>query len=616
MSENSAAPRALLKNPLLFYIRQNQRSFVLGMIFLIITNSLDAAYPLFIKKVLDEVTAQGLPAILPNGFTPSSEAARNIGLNCGLFFLTMLGLAITRYCWRLFFGRYHTEAAEDLRNRIFKHLTTMGPSFFMKNSVGELLSVLVSDVQSFRNAIGAGVLIFFDGTIIIAIVLPLMIWLEPSWTWKTLIFLPLIPFMIKQLTKIIFATFKTQQTRLAELSGVSQEIVSGIRVIKSFAQESNRLKFYNRYNASYEEACLQTARWDALFMPVMEFGVASGSVILLFVAGPDVFSGAATIGTLVAFQRYISKMVWPMTALGMGYSQYQKGMASFSRIREIFTQQTDIPDNGHIELSQFKDLEVKNLSFRFPDGTENVLENINFQIKAGELVGLVGPVGSGKTTLLHLLTRLYPAQPGQVLVNGISLEQIRQENLHSLISMVPQEAFLFSETIAENMAFGLTKTQSEGEATTELTNQKILSHWATAVDIENEISHLPQGFNSQLGERGVNLSGGQKQRLTIARSLITNAPVVLLDDSLSAVDVNTENKIKGSLKNLEHNQSESNEPALRTRIIVAHRISSIENSDKIIVLNEGKVAAIGKHADLLKSCEIYQKMALIQGYGL
>jgi ATP-binding cassette, subfamily B, multidrug efflux pump len=574
----------LKKNPLLYYVRHNKRSFALGILFLVVTNSLDGVYPLILKQCIDLVSERA--------------SHSQIADTAFLFFLVMSGLAITRYLWRVYFGRYHTDAAEDLRNRIFYHLSKMGPSFFKKHPVGEIISVLINDVQSFRQAIGQGVLVFIDGIVIAIVILPLMIWLNPSWTWKTLVLLPLVPFMIKKLTQMIFTTFKTQQDKLAELSGVSQEIAAGVRVIKSFAQEDNRLNYYNQYSSSYEKSCNRTAAWDSLFMPVMEFGVASGSVILLFIGAEDVLMGTATIGTLVAFQRYISKMVWPMTALGLGYSQFQKGMASFSRIKKVLDQVTDIPDSGVEEIRKFEKLEVKNLSFQYPDGNSRVLDGVSFTIQAGQLVGIVGPVGSGKTTLLHLLTRLYPASPESIFINDLSIEKIQQKNLHDQIVMVPQEAFLFSEMISENMGYGLSQAPEKPE----------LAHWARAVDIDSEINELPSGYDSQLGERGVNLSGGQKQRLTIARALITRAPVVMLDDSLSAVDVGTEAKIKNSVSELTGEK--------KTRIIVAHRLTTVENADQIIVMNEGKIEAIGRHRELINTSATYRNMAQIQGYEL
>lgn len=573
----------LKKNPLWFYVLKNKKSFILGLIFLIITNSLDGLYPLVLKQAIDLISTKA--------------TSEQIAFQAFLFFSIMSGLALTRYLWRVYFGRYHTDAAEDVRRKIFNHLTKMGPTFFKKNPVGEILSVLVSDVQSFRNAIGPGVLIFLDGVIILCIILPLMIWLNPTWTWQTLILLPLVPFMIKVVTHRIFVSSKNQQDKLGALSGISQEIVSGIRVIKGFSQEKIRLNYYNQFSLDYEKSCNKTASWESLFVPIMEFGVASGSVILLFIGAPDVLSGATTIGTFVAFQRYITKMVWPMTALGLGFSQYQKGMAAFSRIRDLFNQQTDIPDLGTKKIDEFQELEVKNLSFQYADASQPSLKHLNFKIKAGDFVGIIGPVGSGKTTLLHLLTRLFPSQEKSIFINSIPIEDISQQCLHSLVVMVPQEAFLFSDTISENLNLGLEQASHSQE----------LEKWAQAVDIVDEIKKLPHGFESQLGERGVNLSGGQKQRLTIARALITKSPVVILDDSLSAVDVNTEAKIKSSIENLDNK---------KTRIIVAHRLSAVEKADQIIVLKDGEIEAIGTHSTLLKSSSTYQSLARIQGYAV
>ncbi len=550
------------------------------MFFLILTNTIDGLYPLVLKKGIDQVTQK--------------IAIGEISKTAALFFLMMAGLALTRFCWRTYFGKYHTLAAEDLRNRLFQHMAQMGPNFFQKNSVGELMSLITNDVQSFRQGIGSGVLVLVDAITIVCIVLPIMLLMNPEWTLKTLVFLPLVPFIIWRLTKLIFTNYKIQQDNLSELSGISQEIIAGIRVIKSFAQEKTRLSIYNRISKKYELSSNRTAITDALFMPVMEFGVASGSVILLFVAAPDVLSGAATIGTLVAFQRYIQKMVWPMTALGLGLSQYQKAMASFSRMKELFDQQTDIPDNGTIELKTFDGLRVKNLSYQYPGSQSWALKNLNFEIQKGQTIGLIGPVGSGKTTLLHLLNRLYPAQAETILINEVSIEKFTQSSLHRQLVLVPQEAFLFSESILDNVALSEGASDLEG-----------VRDWSRVVDIDKEIEGLPQKFHSHLGERGINLSGGQKQRLTIARGLMVRAPFIMLDDSLSAVDTKTERSIQDRLDR--HGKSR------QTKLIVSHRLTSVERADQIIVLKNGEIEAIGKHADLLISSKTYSRLAEIQG---
>ncbi len=581
----------LKKNPLLFYIRANKRSFILGLFFLLLTNSLDGISPLILKKGIDQISGHS-----------SSDSILQTAL---LFFVTMMGLSFTRFCWRTFFGRYHTLAAEDLRNRLFTHLSHMGPNFFHKNPVGELMSLITNDVQSFRQGIGAGVLVLVDSVSITCIILPLMIMMNPTWTWKTLIFLPLVPLIIWKVTEMIFSSYKKQQEHLSELAGDTQEIISGIRVIKSFAQEQTKLAIYNHISKKFQLSSNKTAKFDALFGPVMEFGVASGSVILLFLAADDVLSGAATVGTLVAFQRYIGRMVWPMTALGLGLSQFKKGMASFSRIREVLDQKTDIPDQGTIEIKTFESLKVKDLSYQFPGTEYQVLKNISFEIAPGETVGLVGPVGSGKTTLLYLLNRLYPSETGKICVNDLPIEQISQRSLHSQMVLVPQEAFLFSDSIQDNINFSSQQEKNTNEKTDDTLGElEAIRDWAKVVDIDSEIESLPQKFESALGERGVNLSGGQKQRLTIARGLMVRAPLIMLDDSLSAVDTKTERSIQERLN--------SNNDKKQAKLIVSHRLTSIEAADKIIVLKEGQIEAVGTHQELLKKSPTYYDLSVLQ----
>jgi ATP-binding cassette subfamily B multidrug efflux pump len=570
----------LYNHPLWYYIKNNPRPFVLGMSFLFITNSLDAVYPLVMKKAIDQI----------EGMASMSDITRT----CILFLAIMASLAFTRYTWRAHFGKFHSSAAEHIRQKLFGHLTSLGPNFFQKNQVGELMSLLTNDVQSFRQAIGPGLLILADGLFIIMVIIPIMISLSWSWTWKTLIFLPLVPFLIWKVMKLINENYKIQQESFSELTSIVQETVGGIRVIKGFSQEPHRLHLFNEVSAAFEKACNKVAKIDALFIPVMEFGVTSGSVILLFIAKDDLYSGAVTIGTFVAFLRYIQKMVWPMTALGMGFSNFQKGYASFDRIKKVLQTESDIPDHGKVELFTFEKLEFKDVSFRHKNCSNYVLKNISFELKAGESLGIMGPVGSGKTTLLHLLTRLYPVEEGQILVNDIPIENITQESLRKIFLLVPQEAFLFSESLKENITFGLPET----------VQADTILRMADIVDLTDEINSLPLKFESQLGERGVNLSGGQKQRLTIARGLIMQTPVLILDDSLSAVDTRTERSIEKELA--ENSQTQS-------RIIVAHRLSALKTVNHLLILKDGCIEAFGTYDEVLQVSPTFQKIVHFQG---
>ncbi len=586
MNNFSREDQEFLNRPFFHYIKKFPRPFILGLTFLLVTNGLDAAWPYLIKIALDQVENQ----------VPMSELTRT----CAYFFAIMFSLATMRFTWRYYWGRFHSQVAEHLRRKIFSHLTTLGPSFFQKNPIGELMSLMTNDVQSFRHAIGPGVLILLDGIIITLFVFPIMLTMNWVWTLKTLIFLPLVPLLIWWVMKLIHRNYKTQQDRFSELTGMSQETIAGIRVIKGFVQENHRMKAYNKISRSFELACNQVAKVDALFMPVMEFGVASGSVILLFIVSDDVLSGQATIGTFIAFQRYIQKMVWPMTALGLGLSQIQKGVASFGRIKEILKFQTDIPDLGKIELKTFESLEVRNLSFTYPGATKEALSNISFELKAGERLGIVGPVGSGKSTLLQLLLRLYPITQGEVLINGIPIEKIRLESLRKMMVLIPQESFLFSESVLENVFFG---QKALREFPTEIDRDRAdLSELLDTVNMTEEIELLPAKADSQLGERGINLSGGQKQRLTIARGLALHPPLLILDDVLSAVDTKTEAKIESAL---EKNPSQ-------TRLFVAHRLSSLKSMDRLLVLNSGSIEAIGKPSELRAISATFKKIEELQ----
>jgi ATP-binding cassette subfamily B protein len=555
------------------------------MTFLIITNGLDAAWPVILKWALDGMESR----------YPMSEMTKIFAL----FFFVMASLATTRFLWRFFFGRFHSQVAENLRRKIFSHLTTLGPSFFQKNPVGELMSLMTNDVQSFRQAIGPGQLILADGIIITLFVFPIMLWLNWVWTLKTLIFLPLVPFLIWWVMKLIHENYKVQQDRFSELTGMSQETVAGIRVIKGFVQEDHRMNVYNQTSQAFEKACNKVAKVDSLFMPVMEFGVASGSVILLFIVSDEILSGTETLGTFIAFQRYIHKMVWPMTALGLGLSQIQKGFASFSRIKNVLDVKTDLPDSGTHEVSDFKSLEFRNVTFIYPGETKPSLKNVSFSLQRGDRLGIVGPVGSGKSTLLQLLIRLFPLEHGEILINGIRIEDIKLSSLRKLCVLIPQETFLFSESVEENVFFGLPKFQTS----TEEQNSKIkLKSLLETVNISEEIRQLPSQEDSQLGERGINLSGGQKQRLAIARGLALNPDLLILDDVLSAVDTTTEKLIEEALQRNPH----------QTRMCVAHRLSSLKSTNKILVLNDGHVEALGTMEELRRISPTFRKIEDIQ----
>ncbi|MCM2282584.1 MAG: ABC transporter ATP-binding protein/permease [Bdellovibrionaceae bacterium] len=576
-------PAELATKPFRFYFRRDPKTFGLGVGALFFTNLLDTLTPLAMGLAIDMIRAKNLDGL-----------ARSIAAYCAL----MVGVAFFRYSWRIYFGHFHQAVANDLRNRIFVKLTTLGPSFYQKNPIGKLMSLITNDVNSFRMAIGPGTLVLLDAAFLTLMILPVMLTISVDWTWKTMILLPFVPFLMQRMEKLVHERYRIAQDKLADVSAQSQEIISGIRVIKSYAQESNKRAAFNQISRSYEHAQNRVSNVDSGFEPLMDFAVAAGGAVLLWVCSSDVVRGSITLGEFFMFYQYINKMIWPMSAIGIGLSMVQQGRASFDRVHEVLRTETDIPDEGNVNLTGFESLEIRGLTYQYPAGHAPVLHDIHVTVRAGETIGIVGPVGAGKSTLMQLICRLYPVESGKILVNGHSLETIRLASLRQTVSFVTQDAFLFSDTIAQNVALGLDEFPG-AEAVRDVTR---------AVNIDQEIETLPERFDAYLGERGVNLSGGQKQRLTIARALIRKAPVIILDDSLSAVDGNTEKAIVGALRDA----LSSRESRRQTTFLVSHRLATLKHADRIVVLSEGRVEAIGPHEHVLSLSPTYRRLHQLQ----
>lgn len=574
----------LLSQPLRYFIFKNKKSFSIGLILLLLTNALDSATPLVLKMAIDTISA---------GNFESTQLLKT----AGLFFALMFMLAITRYGWRVFWSDYHTSAADELRNKIFHHYSQMGPRFYTKNSVGEMMSLITNDVQFFRNGIGPGLLILIDGISLIIMIVPAMLFLSPSWTWKCLIFIAIVPFFIHAITKRIGALSKEQQALLARLTSFTQELVSGVKIIKIFSMESQRSEKYQDLSKEYLDKSNQLNGVDSLFNPLMQMAVATGTIILLYIGGGEVIDGVVTLGAFIAFQRYINKIIWPFSALGYGLSQIQKSRSAFERIRSLLRQPVEFPEvfqapkSNHI--ATVETMEFRNVGFRY--GDVDVLENINLEIKKGEFIGLTGPVGAGKSTLLHLLVSYLGNYTGQILINGIDYTQFPKSEIWKLVKLVPQEPFLFSASVRDNVVLAAKN------------NEQQLNQIISLVDFDSDLKTLPHGLETFVGEKGVQLSGGQKQRLTLARGVFPKPDVILLDDTLSALDTKTEARVRDHLFKSSKNQ---------IRVIVANKVQTLMNADKIIVLSEGKIEAIGTHEELLEKSKFYLTQWNLQQLGL
>lgn len=558
------------------YLSRYRKQMFFGMLTLILVDLLEILPPIILMKAIDSVVE----------LRPYEELIR-----FALFYFAVLFVqGFCRWGWRVFIIRSSMLAGRDLRGDFAKHLFGLPASFYDKNRVGDLMSHANSDVESVRQFLGPGLLTFADALFYLATVPIAMYWLSPKLTLYALLFVPIIPWVVWKFEGAIHSRYKASQDQFSELSAMAQENLNGIRVVKAFAREETQHARFRALGEEYIRLNLKLARVQSAFGPLMDFSASLGIVLLLWLGGKDVMSGAVTIGTFVAFQRYIQKMVWPMMALGFAASFYQRALASSERLNEIFDQTTNIippvqpprktrPARGQIE--------IRNLSFAFPTDSEKreVLRNVSLTIEPGMRAAFVGRIGSGKSSLLSLIPRVYPAPLGTIFVDGVAVEDWPLERLRAQIGFVSQDVFLFSESVFENIGFGIHEQNREER------ERRIMSASRLA-SVEDEILTLPRGFGTLLGERGVNLSGGQKQRLSLARAIATEPSILILDDALSAVDVKTEEAILRGLRV---------RPERNTELIAAHRISTVKFADRIFVLEKGELVESGTHSELIRN---------------
>jgi len=569
------------------YLYKYRKLICVGLCALLFVDLLEILPPLFLMQAVDTVVAGG----------PVSQL-RNIALAyLGVGFIQGFG----RYGWRMYLIRSGVLAGRDLRSKYAHHIFGLSMSFFDRRRIGDLMSLATSDVESVQQFLGSGILTFFDALFYFASVPVAMYLLSPKLMLLAFIPLPIIPFLVMRNEREIHVRYEKVQEQFSKLSAMVQESLNGIRVTKAFAKEDVQSKRIREAGKDFMDKSLYLARVQTAFGPTLDFTMSMGLVLLLYVGGGGLVNSpahAVTLGTLVAFQRYIQKMVWPMAALGMSLSMYQRSVTSSDRLKEVFGQVTDIPDSGLDRTQYFAQIaqaatspgrvEFRNLSFSFPGHTQNVLSGINLMVEPGERVAFVGTIGAGKSALLSLLPRLYPVGRGMLFIDGIDVNDWPLDELRKNVGYVSQDVFLFSESVLENVAYGLHEWSSGGL----LTGRPALSvEEATQLaGVHQDVLELSGSFKTRLGERGVNLSGGQKQRLTIARALAKQPPILVLDDALSSVDVQTEEKILRGL---------AGRPGRNTEIIAAHRISTVQDANRIVVLDGGFVRQIGSHAELM-----------------
>jgi ATP-binding cassette subfamily B multidrug efflux pump len=571
---------------------------LLGIFFVFVSNAFSVLQPQIVRQALDMVVENINLYQMFNGFESQGILYRELGKVLLFFGLLVIALALMMGVFMYFMRQTIVVMSRlieyDLRKEIFAHYEKLDRSFYKRNNTGDLMSRITEDVSKVRMYVGPGVLYAINLVSLFIMVISSMIAVSPTLTMYTLIPLPILSVSIYYVSTLINRKSTIIQTQLARLNSIAQEVFSGIRVVKSYVQEEPTSKHFDKEANHYKDASMGLAKVNAMFYPVMLLLIGASNIIVVYVGGLQVISGAITAGNIAEFVLYVNMLTWPVTAIGWIASIVQQAEASQKRINEFLGTEPKItnPVEEETEQSLEGDIRFDDVSFTYPDTGIKALKNISFHLKSGQKMAIIGRTGSGKTTIADLLVRLYDVSDGKILIDDQNIKALNLSNLRSKVGYVPQDVFLFSDTVSGNIKFG-NKAASQEEV------EQHARHAAVYEDIKG----LPMGFKTTVGERGVTLSGGQKQRVSIARAFIKQPDIVLLDDCLSAVDTNTEQKILGYLNNALANT---------TSIIITHRIYGLLDFDQIIVLDDGEMIEQGTHESLLQQKGYYSELFELQ----
>ncbi len=513
---------------------------------------------------------------------------------CMPFIVIILAMVAGRFLWRICFFGSAIKVETSIRREMFDHSKELSQEYYQVNKVGNLMSLFTNDLETINECFGDGVLMFFDALLLGGIALVKMAKMDPMLTLLALIPMVFLLIVATVVGKYMMDKWEKRQEAFSALSDFSQESFSGIAVIKAFVKEFRELWAFKKLSRKNEEANISFTKSSVLLHISVTLFVESVICIILGYGGYLVYSKTFTAGELVEFIGYFSAIVWPVMAVSQLIEMTSRGKASMKRISEFLDAKPNVVDAPDVEDVDFLggDIEFKDLTFRHPGAEYCALENISFKINRGENVGLVGKTGAGKTTIVDLILRIYNVPDGTLFIDGYDVNKIPIKTVRKFSAYVPQDNFLFSDTIENNIAFA-----TDGGKHEDVERAAILS------DVHDNISEFKEGYGTVLGERGVTVSGGQKQRISIARALMKNASILILDDSVSAVDTNTERVI---IENLRSNRRG------KTTILIAHRISTVEKMDKIIFIDDGKLIAVGTHSELYESCPDYRTMVELQ----
>lgn len=573
------------------YYLKNAPVLLLGLLALLTVDYIQLLIPQFYRLVINGVN---LGQVVVNGQTlPFTKEVLLQHICLPMIWIVVL-MVIGLFLWRICFFGSAVRVAANLRERMFDHSRQLSQQYYQVNKVGNLMSLYTNDIDTIQECFGDGILMFFD-----ALVLGLMA-LYKMWRMDyKLTLLALIPALIMFGIGTVMGTAMTKrweerQQAFSDLSDFAQENFSGIAVIKAFVKELKELMAFRKLNKQNEEINVIYTKIATLLEVLVTLFVESVICVILGYGGYLVYQDRFNAGQLVEYIGYFEAIVWPIMAISMLIEKTSRGKASLNRITELLDAPIDVADRPGVQELQSPQgsVEFRHLTFRYPDGEYDVLQDISFTIHPGESVGIVGKTGAGKTALVDLLLRTYNVPDGTLFVDGKDVNTLSIHSVRAACAYVPQDNFLFSDTIAHNIGFGVDDASPE-----------MIDHAASLADVRDNIVDFKDGYETVLGERGVTVSGGQKQRISIARALLKDAPILILDDSVSAVDTRTEKIILDNLKSSRAN---------KTTLLIAHRISTVERLDKIIFLDDGKIEAVGPHDELYTSCPKYRRMVDLQ----
>ena len=577
-------PKSL--RPLFPYLRKYRGSYVVGTICVFINNGVWILFPLVLRRAVDG---------LQGGVTREKLLA---------YSLQLMGVAaikgIFQFLTRWMVIGISREIEFDLRNDLFRHLESLSYSYYQRTRTGDIMARATNDLNAVRMLLGPAIMYSANTIVFTAGALAFMLSISPRLTFYAFLPLPLVSITVQYFGKQIHERFEKIQAMFSEISARAQENFSGARVIRAYVQEEPEIAAFETSNREYINRSLKLVRLMGMLWPTLETMLGLAIVLVLWLGGREVLYGRMSVGGFVAFNTYMVQLTWPVIALGWVINIFQRGTASMGRINEILVEQPEIQDGPETQAAgesaratQIRgEIEFRGLNFAY-NGVP-VLHDINLRIPEGSSLAIVGPTGSGKTTLVSLIPRIYDAAPGTVWIDGEPVREFSLEPLRRQIGFVPQETFLFSETVRENIAFG------EEDATDEQ-----IGSAAEAANIAQDIEEFPEKYRTLVGERGITLSGGQKQRTAIARAIIRNPRILILDDALSSVDTHTEDKILNHLREVMRG---------RTTIFISHRVSTVRNADQIAVLHAGRIVEQGTHDELLARngyySDLYNKQLL------